>query len=57
MNDDEIERLAKSLWDRENHSKPWATPTSRRILGQDVETGASEEDRERYRERVRQGER
>lgn len=57
MNDDEIERLAKSLWDKENHSKPWATPTSRRVLGQDMETGASEEDRERYRERIRQGER
>ncbi|MDP9813850.1 hypothetical protein J2W42_006726 [Rhizobium tibeticum] len=57
MNEDEIERLAKSLWERENHSKPWATPTSRRVLGQDVETGATEEERERYRDRVRHGDR
>lgn len=57
MNDDEIERLAKSLWERENHSKPWATPTSRRVLDQDVDTSATEEDRKRYRDRVRHGDR
>jgi hypothetical protein len=57
MKDDEIERLAKLLWERENPSKPWLTPTSRSVLGQDVVTGASEEDRERYRNRVRNGER
>lgn len=57
MKDDEIERLAKLLWEQENPSKPWLTPTSRSVLGQDVVTGASEEDRERYRSRVRNGER
>ncbi|WP_208247223.1 hypothetical protein J4T87_0037625 (plasmid) [Rhizobium sp. T1473] len=57
MNDDEIERLAKSLWERENHSKPWVTPTSPRVLSQDVDTSATEEERKLYRDRIRHGDR
>jgi hypothetical protein len=52
----ELERRAKKLWEQENPGKPWQPIAHRLEPGQDLSTGATEEDRERYRQRVRDGE-
>ncbi|CAN7450669.1 hypothetical protein LJR235_002903 [Pararhizobium sp. LjRoot235] len=57
MDEIEIERLAAILWKRENPDRPWTIVSSRAVLGQDIPTGASQEDRDRYIQRVRDGER
>ncbi|MCA1407186.1 hypothetical protein I6F26_14845 [Ensifer sp. IC3342] len=56
MEDREIERRAKKLWELENPGRPWQPIAHRIETGQDLSTGATEEDRERYRQRVRDGE-
>lgn len=56
MEDAEIERRARQLWTKENPGRPWRPVAQRVELGQDLSTGASEEDRKRYMERVRKGE-
>lgn len=56
MEDAEIERRAKLLWDKENPARPWFPIAQRGELGRDLSTGPTEDDRERYRERVRNGE-
>lgn len=54
-----IEDLAKSLFERENKdpSLRWDAVTTRSQIGADVIAGAGEEIRERYRQRIRDGER
>lgn len=56
VDDREIERRAKILWTQENPSRPWLAVAQRLQVGEDFSTGATEEDRERYRQRVRAGE-
>jgi hypothetical protein len=56
LEDAEIERRAKQLWTKENPGRPWLPVAQRVELGQDLSAGASEEDRKRYMERVRNGE-
>jgi hypothetical protein len=56
VDDREIERRAKILWTQENPGRPWIAVAQRLQLGEDLSTGATEEDRERYRQRVRYGE-
>lgn len=55
MEDAEIERRARQLWVRENPNRPWLPLSQRAELGQDISTGATEEDRKRYMDRVRNG--
>lgn len=55
VDDREIERRAKILWTQENPSRPWLAVAQRLQMGEDLSTGATEEDRERYRQRVRAG--
>lgn len=56
MEDREIDRRAKKLWMLENPGRPWEPLARRSEPGQDLSTAATEEDRERYRQRVRNGE-
>ncbi|MEY9164395.1 hypothetical protein ABIE78_002514 [Sinorhizobium fredii] len=56
MDDPEIEKRAKKLWTQENPGRPWLPVAQRMQPGEDLSTGATEEDRERYRQRVRDGE-
>ncbi|WP_156433236.1 hypothetical protein [Sinorhizobium sp. GL28] len=56
MDDREIEQRAKKLWQQENPGRPWYPVAHRAELGQDLSTGATEEDRQRYIQRVRDGE-
>ena len=56
LEDAEIERRAKQLWTKENPGRPWNPVAQRTQLGQDLSTGATEEDRQRYIQRVRDGE-
>ena len=52
----ELERRAKKLWEQENPGRPWQPVAHRLDPGQELSTGATEEDRERYRQRIRAGE-
>ncbi|MBB3319570.1 MULTISPECIES: hypothetical protein [unclassified Rhizobium] len=55
MEDAEIERRAKQLWTKENPGRPWQPVAQRIELGQDLSISATEEDRKRYIQRVRDG--
>lgn len=60
MDDAAIDRLAEALFDRENNDPTlsWeAVFASRQAIGQSVVAGIGEEAREKYRQRVRKGER
>lgn len=56
MQNPEPERRAKKLWEQENPGRPWQPVAHRLEPGQELSTGATEEDRERYRQRIRAGE-
>jgi len=56
LEDAEIERRAKQLWTKENPGRPWHSVAQHTELGQDLSTGATEADRQRYIQRVRDGE-
>jgi hypothetical protein len=56
VEDADLERRAMRLWKKENPARPWLPIAQRVEPGQDLSTGATEDDRERYRERVRNGE-
>lgn len=59
MDDTEVDRIAKELFEKENSPSEvtWNSIARERVIGQRVIPGAGEAMREEYRDRVRNGER